>query len=526
MFDASSPDSTLRTDNTDMADSDEPAGAPMLPWTVVALVVVAGAILRVVADSPLWLDEALSVHISQVSALEDALRQDGHPPLYYLILGWWIDLFGDGDRTVRVLSALFSLATLPFAYLQGRRIGDERLARIAVIVLASLPFAIRYANETRMYALATLLAFAGWWLFDNARKQPTVERLAAVAVVTCLLLYTHYWAMWLLGAVGFWLLLAAADKVTGFNRTAARRLVATLLVGGVPFLAWVPALLDQAANTGTPWAEPDRPTTDLVRLIFELGGGLRSEAQLLGMVMLGLVLVGLFGSRSAGELRFGRLAAAATEPAAVAGLALLLGGVMGFASGSVFQPRYFAVLLPFFVILLSLGLHNLRGRVFFIVFAAVVVVGFATSAVEARTKRSQGLEVALVLNEQAAAGDVVVWCPDQLGPSTSRYLTAPTTNWVFPTKAQPRRVNWRDYEERNRSADPVAFAAEALAFSTEGTTGSSENTVWLIMATTYRTYEGKCEGLLETFASQRRAELLVRGSSDVFEPATLYRFAP
>ena len=44
----------------------------------------------------------LSVHIATGDvSLGDALRQDGHPALFYLLLGWWIDVFGYGDTAVR-----------------------------------------------------------------------------------------------------------------------------------------------------------------------------------------------------------------------------------------------------------------------------------------------------------------------------------------------------------------------------------------------------------------------------------------
>lgn len=510
----------LIPERTAEADNPQP-----VPWLVVGLVVTAGALLRFIAESPLWLDEALSVHIAQSNAIEDALRQDGHPPLYYLVLNFWMDLVGDGDRAVRSLSGVISLATLPFAYLRGRQVGGEHLGRLAVVVLASLPFAIRYANETRMYSLAVLLAFAGWWIFETARRRPTLTRLGAVAVFVALLLYTHYWAIWMLGAAGIWLLVAAFGRVHLFDPTAARRLSGAFILGGVLYLPWVPALLDQAANTGTPWADPDRPATDIVLLIFELGGGLRSEAQLLGMVMVGIVVLALFARRDDEGLRFAGFQPSAMESAAVIGLAFVIGLAVGAVSGSVFQPRYFAVLIPFFVMLLALGLGKLRGRVLLGVIAAMVVVGFGMSAVEARTKRTQGADVAALLNEQATSGDVVVFCPDQLGPSTSRYLQAAEsgrpgpTLWTFPSKGSPLRVDWRNYEMRNRSADPAAFAAGALAEASEGT-------VWLVMATTYRTYEGKCEILRDALAGQRPLELAIAGDPNVFEPATVFRYAP
>src|SRR5262245_41238943 len=72
--------------------------APVAVGAVVAL----GIALRFVQRSPLWLDEALTVNIARLSPgdLLDALRHDGHPPLYYLILHFWMRLVGEGDVAV------------------------------------------------------------------------------------------------------------------------------------------------------------------------------------------------------------------------------------------------------------------------------------------------------------------------------------------------------------------------------------------------------------------------------------------
>lgn len=483
------------------------------------LVVAGGAVLRFIASSPLWLDEALSVNIAESSSIEAALRHDGHPPLYYLLLGWWTDIVGSGDRATRSLSAVFSIATLPFAYLTGRRIGGDPLGRLALIVLAAAPFAIRYANETRMYALVTFLAFTGWWLVELARRKPTLERLIAVTAVATLLLYTHYWSLWLLGALGIWLLIAASGRISSFNKTAAKRLIAALALSAIAFLPWLSVLLDQAANTGTPWAEPDRPSTDIVLLIFEWGGGLRSEAQLLGIAMVILLGLGLFARRGAHALTLSSISPEAREPAAMAALTLLIGLVIGTVSGSVFQPRYSAVFFPFVVILLALGLMRLRGRVAVLTLVLFVTVGLVVSGVEARTTRSQGREVAQSINADATGEDLIVWCPDQLGPATSRYLDTTAELQVFPSKESPALIDWRSYEKRNRESNPAEFAAAAVA-------ATPRATIWLVAATNYRTYEGKCEALVQGFADHRSAELVVSGRADIFEPATLYRFDP
>jgi mannosyltransferase len=164
-------------------------------WTALVVVAVAlGVLARLHSPSALWLDEALSLGIARrpVPALFDALRRDGSPPLYYLLLHGWIGVFGTtpdavrrraehADPAVRALSTLFSLAALPLVWLSGRRLGGRLVADAGLVLLAVSPFAVRYATETRMYALVQLLAAALLLALLRARERPSPGRLLPVA---------------------------------------------------------------------------------------------------------------------------------------------------------------------------------------------------------------------------------------------------------------------------------------------------------------------------------------------------------
>src|SRR5918998_6689046 len=107
-------------DGSAPAETGRPTRIPSwITPVAVGAVVAAGVVLRFVQRSPLWLDEALSVNIAglPVGDLLDALRHDGHPPLYYLLLHYWMELVGDGDMAVRALSGLFAVASLPLVWL-------------------------------------------------------------------------------------------------------------------------------------------------------------------------------------------------------------------------------------------------------------------------------------------------------------------------------------------------------------------------------------------------------------------------
>ncbi|HYD10889.1 MAG TPA: hypothetical protein VEA78_12380, partial [Acidimicrobiales bacterium] len=78
--------------------------ARAVPGILAGVAVAVGVALRVASTSDLWLDEALSVHIAELPLgdMIDALRRDGHPPLYYLLLHGWTSVFGTGDEAVRL----------------------------------------------------------------------------------------------------------------------------------------------------------------------------------------------------------------------------------------------------------------------------------------------------------------------------------------------------------------------------------------------------------------------------------------
>src|SRR6478752_3738779 len=185
------------------------------PPVVLAVVgvVALGVVLRFVCQSDMWADEVLSVNIAKLpfDRLMPALRHDGAPPLYYLLLHGWMRAFGSGPTAVRALSGLAGTLTLIPMWCIGRRLDDRRrrlalapadspnvVAWSALLLLALSPFAIRYSTEARMYALVMLFVTLGYLAVVRALERPTVFRLLAVALVTGALLYTHYWSFALL----------------------------------------------------------------------------------------------------------------------------------------------------------------------------------------------------------------------------------------------------------------------------------------------------------------------------------------
>ncbi|MEM9467310.1 MAG: glycosyltransferase family 39 protein [Actinomycetota bacterium] len=491
-------------------------GSAALIGAATALAVALGLILRFVAPSPLWLDEALSVHIATGELpLGDALRRDGHPGLYYLLLGWWIDLFGDGDRAVRALSGVLGVATVPVLWFAARRHG-RNVAVATVLLASSSPYLIRYATEVRMYALLVLLIALGWLAMEIAWERPTARSLAAVAVVTAGAMHTHYWSFYAVAAGGL-IVVWAAWRTDARRRGAA--IIAAMAAGAATFLPWLPVFFDQLRDTGTPWADRARPTEVFIETLQGLGGNNRFEGESLGILLAVLAALGVFavGAARDGELRLRTdVPPSVRLPVAGALLGLGIGAAAAIVTSGAFEARYAAIAIPFILVLAGRGGATLDGRARIVVLSIVVLLGFAVSVDEARRTRSQGEEVAAAIDERAAGGDIVVFCPDQVGPATTHYLATDLTTQAFPS-GDGYTVDWRNYLDRAASTDPVVFADQAMTVAGDGA-------VWFVAGIGYRGIDERCARVQSHLTSQRPAEQVV-GLTDLFEGMYAIRFA-
>lgn len=492
---------------------------PVLIVVLTGAVLVVSVVLRFWTRSDMWLDEALTVNVARLPLhdLPDALRHDGAPPLYYVLVHFWMLAFGTGNLAVRSLSGVFGVASLPLAWLAGMRLGGKRVAWACLLVVATSPFAIRYSTENRMYSLVVLLTLVGYLAADSALRKPTALNLVGVGAVSVLLLYTHYWSMYLLAVVAavlIWKLVHGAAN--------AKWVLVAMACGSALFLPWAPILLYQLKHTGTPWAVP-ASFAAIVHAIAEFGGGDSSPGRALGLVFFGLAGLALFGV--AMDARRIELDLRTRPPARV--VAIVMAGTLavavlvGIATHSAFQDRYTAVVFATFSLLIALGtLVFASDRIRYGVIAAVVALGLSISAANVTTDRTQAGQVAAAINAGAKPGDVVAYCPDQLGPAVSRLLKPGLVQLTFPNGAGPRIIDWADYAARNAAGNARAFSGRLLQ-------QAGNRDIWLVWAPNYLTLGGKCEAIESILVGMRPSTELVHYDTQTFyEFMDLIRLSP
>ena len=486
----------------------------------------AGLVFYAYSRSALWLDEALSVNVARLplSQLQDALKHDGAPPLYYVALHFWTDVFGTGNVAVRSMSGVFMAGAVVATWFAARRFTGAGGAWIAAAVMLASPYAIRYATEARMYSLEMLLVASGIVVFQRAMERPTRPRLFVVALLVALFVYTQYWSFYLLVVVGGVL---AWTAWRGTQRDAARRVLAAVVIGSLTFIPWLPAFLYQRAHTGTPWGEPLLPGIPLGYTLRDFVGGTSGQAAdtqegwLLFFILLPILILGVFaraidGRRIEIDLHVPR---ETRLIAFVGGAGIVVALMLNYLAGGAFQSRYGAIVFPFFVLLVARGFTTLRdGRVLAGALVVTVGLGFAGGVRNMTTQRTQAGAVASVLRAEAKPRDLVVYCPDQIGPAVHRLVQPGLDEVVYPTFARPERVDWVDYRRRLAAADPAAFVRVALERA------GPKTTLWYVSAPGYITHVGTCERISDAFAAARTRIQRTLSDNKIFEKPALQMF--
>lgn len=280
----------------------------MLKWPdrniIVALVFVQFAICIFIPFLfPISLDEPFSIYHAQfpLNELLAEVQNGNNSPLHFVLLHFWIKLFGISPFAVRSLSLIFSLTTVVYLYKIGRKFWNQILAILPVMLFILSRLNHYVAVEARMYGLFTL--FFTLILYDIHRLIFEDKRVfLRLGIWNALLLYTHY-----LGAIV--VVMELLMFFCFFKRITKPKLIqalSTALIAGVLFIPGISVFFNRATDfSGTGSWIPDVRIADLWTNLVKL---MNNQFALLGTLLL---LVGFIVARrkslrpaSIGSFRF------------------------------------------------------------------------------------------------------------------------------------------------------------------------------------------------------------------------------
>lgn len=219
---------------------------------------ILGAILQfaTISKASIWHDEGFSMMLSSLPPDQILTRTsfDVHPPLYYLALHFWTNIFGTSELAARSLSAMAMLGVILIGFLLVRKLFGDKSARLAALFLATGPFLIRYGQEARMYGLVAFLLLLATYLLIRALESNRWNLWLLYSLAIALSLYTHYFSVFII--LVHWLYVLLRTRLVNPRWWVSNVLAAAM------YLPWVPQAYAQfSRGQGVSWIPKVTPLT-------------------------------------------------------------------------------------------------------------------------------------------------------------------------------------------------------------------------------------------------------------------------
>ncbi|MCP6726704.1 MAG: glycosyltransferase family 39 protein [Patescibacteria group bacterium] len=315
----------------------------------------------------LWHDEAFSALLIQqeFSEMMERIGQDVHPPLYYILLRPWADVFENSLLSLRLFSLFFGLLSIIGTYILAQEIFRKRsIAFLSSLFMFFNAFQIQYNMEARMYTLGTFFAIiSSIFLLKGLRSKSLLWWLLYIGGAVAAI-YTHYYLGFILLAQGAFALFYI-QKETGFSlaswiRNKNFRLL-SISVGLIilSFLPWLPTFLTQIQRVQDAFWIPSMTIWSIPYTLFKMFTSFDIDPAILSIPLVGgitavlvlsALLLLLFKYKQTGRLL------------------ILFSLIIPFSASlllslktSIYLDRYFILFLPFLLIAVASAIISIKS---------------------------------------------------------------------------------------------------------------------------------------------------------------------
>jgi len=451
---------------TDPIDSSRTRPRVLVP---VLLLVALGIVLRLwsIDSRGLWLDEAITVLQARqtLPKVIQTLQEGVHPPLFHVLMHFWITAFGATEGAVRGYAVVWGVLSIPAAYWATRIVYDRRSGLIAAGITAVSPYLVWYSQEARMYTMMLFFSFMSLAFFSLAVRENRRRHWVGYIVFTFFGMFTHYfYAFLVMGEILYFVVV----EIFGAHRHARREghvvfewrrpwslfvelpklapWAISMAILGSTFALWLSrsvfmnpqenSLVASATGRGLGYGQPPPALAfrfnDVGRVVVELLLGFQPSPFTYAMVaawplviMVTLVLFDYLGYLT----RRSRVQVWAA-------LGLLVIFALGQWQGQVLASRYLIALVAPVVILMAGVLGAMppgwrRGAI--IAGLLVSLAAWSTQSYHPdNTLRFQYREALNKISERYRPGDVIVYEPFYLRPVVLYYVPAKIPAFAFP----------------------------------------------------------------------------------------------
>jgi len=225
----------------------------------------------------IWDDEA-HTYWNTHSLISDVFSRSSeanavHPPLYFIVIHYWMIIFGDSATSMRLPSLIFGLITIFFVYKLGTLLSNKTVGLLASLLIAISVCHIQHLQDARPYSLFAFLTTLSFFFYINLVSKKSISIMAGYIVSSSLMLYTHFFSFFILlgqNIISIYTIYFSDDKKTNIRKWITSQIILFFL-----YLPWLKITIDTfilGTNEGF-WLK--RPGVNYIIETFKIYSGSR-----------------------------------------------------------------------------------------------------------------------------------------------------------------------------------------------------------------------------------------------------------
>ena len=200
----------------------------------------------------LWRDEAFSVLVAERPLSFLVTKLGFEPPVYYILLHFWMKIFGNGEIAIRSLSLLaMTLATIVVIHWAEKLFKRSFLSWYLPVFFFFNPMLLYYAFEVRTYAWMVLFTVLSFFFYSE-------KKWKHYTLATILGFYTHTYFLFVPVAQAFHWVFLHRDKFRRRSLTGLWKepMVRSLTVSAAVIAPWLWKVAREASMLKHAWYFP------------------------------------------------------------------------------------------------------------------------------------------------------------------------------------------------------------------------------------------------------------------------------
>ncbi len=194
-------------------------------YLLLSLILTLACSLRIynLGGESIWHDEAFSISVAKGTIMQiiNASAHDVHPPLHYILLHYWIIIFGDSETSTRFLSVIYGVLSVFVIFKLGTEMFNKEIGILSSFIFSISLYGIKYSQEVRDYSLMVLLVLISSYYFIRIMKDEKKDKTylfdnIGYIISTVAILYTHFFGIfYVLFQNVYYFLIYKKNKKTG-----------------------------------------------------------------------------------------------------------------------------------------------------------------------------------------------------------------------------------------------------------------------------------------------------------------------